>query len=231
MDKCSTLDNIEYILKRNPGQKSIRIHIDGKGRLVLSCSTSCPQSKITEFINKNVLWIDKHKNLLESYNYENGEKIPLLGYEYELLVSEGKKYVTHGNGVLAVRLPDSSNSEKLKKLLYGYYKQILMNFIPQRLAFWCSLINVEVPVFSVNNSKSRWGVCYFGRPEIKISAMTACLPEDLIDMTIFHEVCHLIYHNHSPEFWNLMKRFMPDLDSKKERLKKIERNNAIHTLF
>ncbi len=34
-------------------------------------------------------------------------------------------------------------------------------------------------------------------------------PEAVVDYVVAHEVAHLVHHNHSPEFWQLVKRLDP----------------------
>ena len=44
------------------------------------------------------------------------------------------------------------------------------------------------------------------------------VPLTFIDYVIVHELCHLKIHNHSPAFYKLLTRSMPDWRQRKERL-------------
>ncbi len=45
-------------------------------------------------------------------------------------------------------------------------------------------------------------------------------PSSVLDYIIVHEFCHLIHHNHSKEFWNLVASILPDYENRREWLKK-----------
>ncbi len=44
-------------------------------------------------------------------------------------------------------------------------------------------------------------------------------PAYVLDYIVVHEMCHLIYLNHSKFFWNMVESFMPDYERRKEWLK------------
>jgi predicted metal-dependent hydrolase len=39
-------------------------------------------------------------------------------------------------------------------------------------------------------------------------------PEDIIDYNILHELCHLKIKEHSHNYWNLVRRYVPDYQEK-----------------
>ncbi len=44
-------------------------------------------------------------------------------------------------------------------------------------------------------------------------------PTSIIDYVVAHELCHLVHHNHSKEFWKLLQSIFPDYKERKEWLR------------
>jgi len=71
--------------------------------------------------------------------------------------------------------------------------------------------------------KTRWGsATKKGVVNLNLHLLKA--PKDVIDYIIIHELCHLQIKNHSFRFWNLVRKFMPDYEEKKEWLEKNLKN-------
>ncbi|HXQ34930.1 MAG TPA: M48 family metallopeptidase [Anaerolineales bacterium] len=46
--------------------------------------------------------------------------------------------------------------------------------------------------------------------------------QSVIDYVIIHELCHLKYLHHEPEFYYLLSRIMPNWKAKKEKLDRFD---------
>lgn len=59
----------------------------------------------------------------------------------------------------------------------------------------------------VSNQERRFGSCTPSTGAIRISDRLLRTPEWVRDYVLVHELAHLVYENHSPEFWRLVQRY------------------------
>ena len=71
---------------------------------------------------------------------------------------------------------------------------------------------------SLKYNKSNWGSCSSNK-NINLSTRLLFAPMDVIDYVIIHELSHLEVMNHSPSYWNIVKKIMPEYKDKEKWLK------------
>lgn len=210
---------ISYRLRRNRGQRNLRLRIDPDGSVIVSAPYYAPVAEIDEFVVKSASWIADHTGRVASHSYTTGDFVPFLGEKKTLMVIEGKKArydVVDDKIIVTVKNQDIN---AVKKQIKALYVATVMDIMVERVPYWCGELCLDVPEFGVNHSKGKWGVCYPMEKRLYLSYMCATLPQHLIDMTILHEVCHLWHSGHGRDFWNLMKSHMPDTEERKQELK------------
>ena len=68
---------------------------------------------------------------------------------------------------------------------------------------------------------TRWGSCSkTGKVTLNLKLIQA--PRALIDYVILHELCHLLELNHSPRFWALLTRVIPEWERLRDELNHYE---------
>lgn len=67
------------------------------------------------------------------------------------------------------------------------------------------------------NTSSRWGSCS-KQGNINISSRLLFAPEHILESVCIHELAHLIEHNHSDHFWELVERAEPNHKEKRKWL-------------
>ena len=70
----------------------------------------------------------------------------------------------------------------------------------------------------IGNIKYAWGTCSINR-NITINYNLIKYSENVIRYVILHELIHLMYMNHSKEFWNLVGKYMPNYKEVKKEFK------------
>lgn len=91
--------------------------------------------------------------------------------------------------------------------------------IPKRVEYYSRLMNLKPTGVKITSAKKRFGSCN-GKNSVCFSYYLMLYPEDAIDYVVVHELAHIKHHNHSKDFYALVKRFMPDYKSRENILKK-----------
>ncbi len=222
---------MKTVIKRGRGRKNLRMHIDDHGTLIISAPLTVPQSLIDSFIDANKTWIEENKSKVPVHTYRDGDKFPFFGKEYPLFVLKGEKAVFLREDGLYVFVPRVESANSVKRELYNFYCKRLFSYAEEKLPLFCSRMELKKPSLEICNAKSRWGCCYRKQALIKLSAITATLPEPLIDMTIIHELCHLVYDGHGEDFKGLLRSYVPDIKEKEKALKAISKSGKVRNLF
>ncbi len=90
--------------------------------------------------------------------------------------------------------------EKFKDLVYEMQQDLQ-----------CEMGIRALGMASVSSASSRWGSCSTdGR--IRLNWRLVCLPSRLMNYVFVHELAHRRHFNHSPQFWDLVRRFDLDAD-------------------
>lgn len=70
----------------------------------------------------------------------------------------------------------------------------------------------------IKSIKYAWGSCS-SKKNITINMQLAKKDEKVIEYVVLHEMCHLVYMNHSKDFWSLVEMYMPKYKDYRSRLK------------
>lgn len=70
----------------------------------------------------------------------------------------------------------------------------------------------------IGNARSHWGVTTEDNT-ITLSTRLLCMPQEIIDYVLVHELAHTKVRGHSERFWKLVARAMPDYRERKRWLR------------
>ena len=98
------------------------------------------------------------------------------------------------------RAPVNAEVERLRA--------IAKETLPQRLKELADLHGFSFNRCFIKNNVSNWGSCS-SKGNINLNLRLVTLPEQLRDYVILHELCHLKYLNHGPQFHALLEQVCP----------------------
>lgn len=81
--------------------------------------------------------------------------------------------------------------------------------IPHRVAHFATLLGISVGRITIRCQRTRWGSCST-KGNVNFNCLLMLCPEDVRDYVVVHELCHRLEMNHSPRFWGLVARILPD---------------------
>lgn len=90
--------------------------------------------------------------------------------------------------------------------------------IPQRIEYYSGLMHLTPAGIKITKAKKRFGSCS-SRNSLCFSCYLMLYPVEAIDYVVVHELAHIKHHNHSSDFYNLIKTYMPDYKEREKLLK------------
>ncbi len=178
--------------------------------------------EIEEFVLKNREWIKiklqqmSQKPKAESKKYLNGEKFLFLGKEMRLRFSLGKDFIITEDGEL---LAPALFADSPRDMIIEWYEKQAEKIIKERCSLLSKSIGIKPAKIKINSAKTRWGSCS-RKGNLNFTWRLIMAPLSVVDYVILHELAHIIHHNHSAEYWQLVARLNPDYQESEEWLKK-----------
>lgn len=101
---------------------------------------------------------------------------------------------------------------------YLEHRERALALVTSRLAYFNAFYNFKYNKITIRNQTSRWGSCS-RRGNLNFNYRIALIDPELADYVIVHELCHLGEFNHSPKFWELVARTMPEWRRVRKKLR------------
>lgn len=209
-------------------RKSLGITVKPDLSVLVKAPLNTPLSKAKEILRKKAPWIIKQQSYFLTFHpktparkFISGETHLYLGRQYRLkILNRNAESVKLKGKFIEVA---TFNKSRVKQLVNEWYlKNAKTKFdsLANPLIKKFKKYKVEPTAIVLRAMPRRWGSCTEKRkvilnPEL-IKAPKAC-----IEYVIVHELCHLIYHDHTQKFIDLQTKEMPDWERWKSKLEKL----------
>lgn len=202
----------------------------------LCITVAAPLGTAMEVVRERVLrrapWILKQLDRFSRFRpmqsprqYLNGETHCYLGKRYRLKIFAGDDNVAKLRGhYLEVETSNPKDNERVRELVQDWYREHARATFLRRMEVCLTMVpgpQHTTPPLLVRRLRGRWGSCSKeGRILLNVELVQAAI--ECIDYVIVHELCHLKVPHHSPAFYRLLARVMPDWERRKAKLETLK---------
>ncbi len=99
------------------------------------------------------------------------------------------------------------------------YKKAASEYFAKRVDYYIEKTGGTYTHITIRDQKTRWGSCS-SKGTLSFNWRLMLAPPRVLDYVVVHELCHLTYMNHSPNFWNKVAEIIPDYKTYRDWLKK-----------
>ena len=212
--------------------KNLNLRVRKDGSVFASANEMVPCEEVELFVHSKASYILKaidHFHEMEQYKpqpkqYVSGETFYIQGRGLRLQISQAQKDAISSDGVyIFLETKDINDVEKKRRLVTHFLDQECKTVFGEAMEDLYPLVKkygIEKPILRIRDMETRWGSCLTKKRIITLNKRLLEAPRNCIEYVVMHELCHLIYPNHSKQFYSFLTMLMPDWKERKDYLDK-----------
>ena len=216
-EKIIYIDGVGNVLfKHSNKAKSLNILVKPFGGVKVSVPIGMNYLSAERLVSGRKDWMNQHlKKMIVFENQQTifDENSVYITKQHQLNLKRGDRKnisVRILKGEINVIYPTQLNSNSkevqiaIRKGIERALKIEANDYLPGKIKILAAKFGFSFNKLSIKNIKSRWGSCS-RKNNINLSIHLMRLPEHLIQYVILHELAHIVHHNHSRRFWDLLE--------------------------
>lgn len=228
--ECSIVINgkeIVFDLIRS-NRKSIQIRVDPKLGISVRAPFLIPYFSIESFVRTKGEWILKQLDTISDNSYlpeftgNHLDKLLFKGKvkEFHIISSSSSRVVDEPNRI-AFYSSKKLSVEDIYRKMDKWYRLQALEYIESRWILQKKKIEPYLKItpapFKLRLMKRFWGSCS-SEGIITLNLKLVKAPVECVDFLICHELAHLVFHNHSKEYYSLLTELFPEWKDVKKSL-------------
>lgn len=220
---------IEFAITRKANLKNTYINVDTTGVIVKTNDTTTI-TEVENMVRKKRRWISKKLGLFKAIavnkDISTGSRLYYMGKSYyvQMLTDEDIDIITihFTHSKFYITTPVKYSDAQLHNAIEDFYKHKAIEKIIPLTKKWAKTMQVCPKHIGFRYSKTQWGSCS-GSNRISFNYHLMKLSSSLIEYVVIHELAHIIFKNHSKDFWRLIYVHLSDYKIKEDKIKVFEK--------
>ena len=222
---------IEYTIIRSARRKkTVETSLRPNGEVIVRAPLRTGKRRLAEIVRDRAAWIiRKRDEMLSAKPAQNAAALPETlhyhGQDVRLTIERvdaAEPSACLRDGSFRIRIPrgldDAMSADAARSALTRWYTARAAIELPPLVEQWRERVaNKPVNAVRIGNQKTRWGSCS-SNGNIRLNWRLVMAAPDLAEYVVVHELAHMLVMNHSPQFWAVVARHIPDHRERRKRL-------------
>jgi predicted metal-dependent hydrolase len=213
----SSAEPLEYTVRRSNRARSVRVRVEPSGEVSVTLPERAREREAAAAVRELRPWIDRRLADVHAARAAIERvpgTVPYLGRVLKLR-DEQPRTRAHRRGDVLLVPAGPGRREAIER----WYRRAARAEAAPRLERAARTLGTSYERLSIRSQRTRWGSA---SPSGAVSLNWRLLlgPEDVFDYVIWHEACHLVVMDHSPRFWGLLERHLPDYREPRDWLRR-----------
>jgi predicted metal-dependent hydrolase len=178
-----------------------------ENEVIISAPFWVNEGYLIDFVSRKSKWIKSKIKPKSDFEF--------FGKSYKLKAKKAKSF----NITFFEEFVEVEYKKDLKKELQIWQKKKAKEIFNEIIEKYAKEIGEYPKRVTIRKARTRWGSCNHKKRYINLNIELLKKPIDAIEYVILHELTHLIYPNHSKEFYAFIKKHMPDFKKREKLLK------------
>jgi predicted metal-dependent hydrolase len=222
VNEVVTLGDLRLQVRRSARRRTVELTVERDGLVRVDAPVATELARIERFVHDKRMWL--YTKLARKASLRDG----MLARE--LVSGESFWYLGRSHRLEIVRtqavpLRLAAGKFQLRRdaktsgwsCFEAWYTRRAYAWIGPRVERLASRFAVKPEGVEVRGLGHRWGSCG-ARGVVNFHWATVMLPPSAIEYVIVHELAHLQEQHHTPAFWRLVERAMPEYEGRKRWL-------------
>lgn len=207
---------VEITLRRSARARRFSLRVSRvDGRVTLSMPARAREAEALRFAAEKAGWL---RTVLDAAPPREalgfGVTVPFEGRALELRPAAIRAVRVEGEAMLA-----PAGAARLGARVEAFLKLAARQRLQAACEAHAAAAGHRFARITLRDTRSRWGSCTVDGA-LMFSWRLIMAPPEVLDYVAAHEVAHLAEMNHSPAFWSVVRRLVPDYESHRRWLKR-----------